>query len=695
MRRPDTRPSPGLLESLGASLLLAVFLWLIQSSNVFGIGEAISRQSERVTQRVMASIYGSGAKQHLAVLLYTDRSASLGESGWPMPMDQFAYLIGDIANANANANSNAVLSAVAEADTDETETEQEGAPPTGLFIDIIFRSADHDEANFCHLISYMSTLTGLDAATSVNPSERCLTNLSAKNSDDSGRHTWLALWRARESWRFTDKANQRILLGAEGYESAVLDELAHLAANGFPILTAAPLAYLNPRNAYRDHCLLSGGDTTANCTELENAFLAAAGEWPGVAWLDLVSTTVAVAIGADNGRSVHLTIDDADHPSAPWLIAKHLAGQKRFSDADGNQKGADIGAGLESMRAKTDARENLYTQWGTTVDSKQEMVPVGNCLHPVADSESIGQHASAFSRNLLNVLLPLDREQKGTRCPYHLTLDEAAFTSQSLSYEQFQELIANRFVFYGLDMARFSDEIDSPVHGILPAVYNHMMATDNLLVDGKDYNRSSVNSGIVAAVLNPVFEILLIALASCALSRGRSKLISWYGRKLRGLTTFFIGCCLLVLIALILAWAEFRLPNAHWWDYLASVSFATAFLWLLWLLVLLWGKSELARRAHGFFVDSDADRDNLVANYNERAATCLSCIAPHMVALCVLFAGCVLIAIIFSVLFNLEPFNTLSVFYAVLSVYLIKTVDDFQRAFSLILPAETSKDLVG
>jgi len=48
------------------------------------------------------------------------------------------------------------------------------------------------------------------------------------------------------------------------------------------------------------------------------------------------------------------------------------------------------------------------------------------------------------------------------------------------------DLIRNRFVFVGTDLAGLNDEVFSPVHGYLPGVYKHAVATDNLLSYVKD-----------------------------------------------------------------------------------------------------------------------------------------------------------------------------------------------------------------
>ncbi|NRP35802.1 CHASE2 domain protein [Marinobacterium sp. xm-d-579] len=59
--------------------------------------------------------------------------------------------------------------------------------------------------------------------------------------------------------------------------------------------------------------------------------------------------------------------------------------------------------------------------------------------------------------------------------------------------EALKEEIEDKIIFYAVDIGAMTDEFDSPVHGLLPGVYRHSMALDNLIAYGdkvkfkKDY----------------------------------------------------------------------------------------------------------------------------------------------------------------------------------------------------------------
>jgi len=82
------------------------------------------------------------------------------------------------------------------------------------------------------------------------------------------------------------------------------------------------------------------------------------------------------------------------------------------------------------------------------------------------------------------------------QCGYHSVIyaDELVYVDKAGSAEQKQRLAAalkNKVVMYGLSLEGLHDNVYSPVHGLLPGVFFHAMALDNLMHYGADYVHAS------------------------------------------------------------------------------------------------------------------------------------------------------------------------------------------------------------
>lgn len=74
-------------------------------------------------------------------------------------------------------------------------------------------------------------------------------------------------------------------------------------------------------------------------------------------------------------------------------------------------------------------------------------------------------------------------------CPYSNTL--SVYSLWNESSEDVEALLKGKFVLYGGAFLGTDDWLKSPVHGMIPGVYLHAMALDNLLVFGERYKRVS------------------------------------------------------------------------------------------------------------------------------------------------------------------------------------------------------------
>jgi hypothetical protein len=90
-------------------------------------------------------------------------------------------------------------------------------------------------------------------------------------------------------------------------------------------------------------------------------------------------------------------------------------------------------------------------------------------------------------------------------CPYTLGLGyDRLVGGVGLEVTDLERLLAGKIVFVGGHFRASNDWVDSPVHGQLPGVHLHAMATDNLMEYGADYRRngsSFLNSDLLQSAL--------------------------------------------------------------------------------------------------------------------------------------------------------------------------------------------------
>jgi len=91
---------------------------------------------------------------------------------------------------------------------------------------------------------------------------------------------------------------------------------------------------------------------------------------------------------------------------------------------------------------------------------------------------------------MLSNILGLTHEKQYEPCPPILTLKaEDLYRDQSFIAANGNpaSLVAGRFIFVGTRLAGLNDQVFSPIHGYLPGVYKHAVATDNLISYGANY----------------------------------------------------------------------------------------------------------------------------------------------------------------------------------------------------------------
>jgi len=424
--------------------------FLADQSNLLGISNLISDQSEKIYQRLTAGFYGDKnrrGKPRLAVMLYTDNAARLPGMSWPMKYDALAEQISDVNLAGAR----------------------------GIFIDMVFRSSGRDEGAFCRLIQAMTEASG-----------------SSLPSDFDGPNCLEIVPRyqqilANPEWHSDDKWPLQLESDTTG-EDAFPDSPKLL-------LVGASLEYLNAREELRK-CRV-----TSSCPEAAETFIETVNAWPATFVIDHVAQLVPLSVGAVDGKAVHLSVDEARHVSPALQVVRYLE-LVRFNKEGEFHLNLNKKHDFAFISKKSTMEDILYLRWGNTVDKQQKRAKphqqFGGCP---GSAEGILKHVTALT--LQAFPQSSDGRNLTVRCPYHLTIDMADYhnnvkissSPNATQYKRFgfsmlTELVENRFVLMGMSMDRLADTVDSPVHGKIAGVYAHAMGIDNLLEYGNGFFRA-------------------------------------------------------------------------------------------------------------------------------------------------------------------------------------------------------------
>ena len=98
-------------------------------------------------------------------------------------------------------------------------------------------------------------------------------------------------------------------------------------------------------------------------------------------------------------------------------------------------------------------------------------------------------------------------------CPYNRTYSMSQLTD--LPEAQLMASLKDKYVLIGAVIPGHNDLVDSPVHGLIPGIYLHAMALDNLLTYGEDFKRSESwefppSNKLLIAGLTAVFLVLVV-----------------------------------------------------------------------------------------------------------------------------------------------------------------------------------------
>jgi CHASE2 domain-containing sensor protein len=115
------------------------------------------------------------------------------------------------------------------------------------------------------------------------------------------------------------------------------------------------------------------------------------------------------------------------------------------------------------------------------------------------------------------------------RCVYTDYAPLKAFFGLDVNSNPFlRQLIKDRAIVYGANITGVPDLVTSPVHGLVPGLFTHAMAADNLLTQGRDYWKEP--PGVLGLInLATLFEIIVTLLAIAGTTYAMSKNKPWSG----------------------------------------------------------------------------------------------------------------------------------------------------------------------
>lgn len=153
----------------------------------------------------------------------------------------------------------------------------------------------------------------------------------------------------------------------------------------------------------------------------------------------------------------------------------------------------------------------IAVQWGLHTAGQQSLL--SNSQHCQLRSSAL---AEAFQM-VFTALFWRFSSPATLPCPYTLTLNAAELeTTVPEERALLRSVLQGRLVLVGADITGAADRILSPVHGQIPAVYQHAMALDNLITLQADYYRDPPRLGDtsldVISVVGLVFAAAILAI---------------------------------------------------------------------------------------------------------------------------------------------------------------------------------------
>lgn len=156
--------------------------------------------------------------------------------------------------------------------------------------------------------------------------------------------------------------------------------------------------------------------------------------------------------------------------------------------------------------------ENLVVQWGSASPAlarEKDLLPGSS--YDFCDPNWLERVGKSLEFLKFSVLTGLDEgvfDRNRIQCPYILTVQ-----AHDLASKKVRGLLDGRIVLVGVNVNGINDKVETPVNGVLPGVFQHAMALDNLLKYGNNYYTNPPFHGwlfILLAVLMSVITTMMV-----------------------------------------------------------------------------------------------------------------------------------------------------------------------------------------
>jgi hypothetical protein len=145
----------------------------------------------------------------------------------------------------------------------------------------------------------------------------------------------------------------------------------------------------------------------------------------------------------------------------------------------------------------SDADRSMAVTWGRGVapDYKKywSSDSVRACQVSTSVWSSVGESLRGFLSSFFNETIPDPVRLERGRCPYHLAIpgNIAVSAQETGAYDALKAEMKGRVVLIGAALRGSSDYVEAPGVGLLPGVFQHAMALDNLMTFGDRYKRKA------------------------------------------------------------------------------------------------------------------------------------------------------------------------------------------------------------
>lgn len=172
-------------------------------------------------------------------------------------------------------------------------------------------------------------------------------------------------------------------------------------------------------------------------------------------------------------------------------------------------------AGLPADAADAQQRPPIALRWGRTLSPLQPLAT------SVADCSVAG---NAWYAQLWQAIFWKFGDGGQATCAYTLTLKASALEANSPEDRALlRQMLSDKLVLVGAQITSAGDLVQTPVHGLLPGVYLHAMALDNLVTYQDKYQRDPDNYSWLAISWLDLLQLgLLIVIVG---------LRAWYRRR--------------------------------------------------------------------------------------------------------------------------------------------------------------------